>query len=169
MKHVVSKYMQVVYIFERTNNALIPSSICLLGDWQTDGVLCYTMFLPTSASPSSSGLGHRPFKAVTRVRVPLGAPRMFQPPAGGFFHARKSQVQGLEPARAEASCGRFRSGAPQARRTSSVAEGSAASPVGGTIEATATCGWLFSRPFGPRPGLWPAAPAHHGLPRCGRH
>lgn len=26
------------------------------------------------ASPSSSGLGHRPFKAVTRVRVPLGAP-----------------------------------------------------------------------------------------------
>ena len=26
------------------------------------------------ASPSSSGLGHRPFKATTRVRLPLGAP-----------------------------------------------------------------------------------------------
>lgn len=29
------------------------------------------------ASPSSSGLGHRPFKAVTRVRVPLGAPESY--------------------------------------------------------------------------------------------
>ena len=29
----------------------------------------------TSTSPSSSGPGHRPFKATTRVRFPLGAPR----------------------------------------------------------------------------------------------
>ena len=27
-----------------------------------------------SASPSSRGLGHRPFTAVTRVRIPLGTP-----------------------------------------------------------------------------------------------
>src|SRR5690606_8098046 len=32
-----------------------------------------------SKSPSSSGLGHRPFKAATRVRIPLGMPRN-QPP-----------------------------------------------------------------------------------------
>ena len=27
-----------------------------------------------AASPSSSGLGHRPFTAVTRVRIPSGTP-----------------------------------------------------------------------------------------------
>jgi hypothetical protein len=27
-----------------------------------------------SVPPSSSGLGYRPFKAVTRIRIPLGAP-----------------------------------------------------------------------------------------------
>ena len=27
-----------------------------------------------SKSPSSRGLGHRPFKAATRVRIPLGTP-----------------------------------------------------------------------------------------------
>ena len=27
----------------------------------------------SSAPPSSSGLGHRPFKAAARVRIPLGA------------------------------------------------------------------------------------------------
>ena len=29
--------------------------------------------VPTTWSPSSSGLGLRPFKAATRVRIPLGA------------------------------------------------------------------------------------------------
>jgi hypothetical protein len=36
--------------------------------------------LPRFKSPSSSGLGHRPFTAVTRVRVPLGTPEMVQHP-----------------------------------------------------------------------------------------
>lgn len=35
-------------------------------------------------SPSSSGLGHRPFKAGTRVRVPLGAPRINAGRTGRF-------------------------------------------------------------------------------------
>ena len=34
--------------------------------------------------PSSSGLGHRPLTAVTRVRVPLGSPINPNPPFGGF-------------------------------------------------------------------------------------
>ena len=33
------------------------------------------------APPSSSGLGHRPFKAAARVRIPLGAPVSAQPGA----------------------------------------------------------------------------------------
>lgn len=34
--------------------------------------------------PSSRGLGHRPFTAVTRVRISLGSP-LKSPPLGGFF------------------------------------------------------------------------------------
>lgn len=35
--------------------------------------------------PSSSGLGHRPLTAVTRVRVSLGSPIKNPPFMGGFF------------------------------------------------------------------------------------
>lgn len=35
--------------------------------------------------PSSSGLGHRPLTAVTRVRVSLGSPVKNPPFMGGFF------------------------------------------------------------------------------------
>src|SRR6185436_11322921 len=36
-------------------------------------------------SPSSRGLGHRPFTAVTGVRIPVGTPNKSKPPQGGLF------------------------------------------------------------------------------------
>ena len=35
---------------------------------------CRTVALPANRPPSSSGLGHRPFTAAARVRIPLGVP-----------------------------------------------------------------------------------------------
>lgn len=40
-------------------------------DWLTPGAAPYSSRV---RSPSSSGLGHRPFKAAARVRIPLGMP-----------------------------------------------------------------------------------------------
>jgi hypothetical protein len=49
--------------------------------WTPDPNVCNLRALPSgrrhrldTASPSSRGLGHRPFTAVTRVRIPLGTP-----------------------------------------------------------------------------------------------
>ena len=36
-------------------------------------------------SPSSRGLGHRPFTAVTGVRIPVGTPKQNRHPCGGVF------------------------------------------------------------------------------------
>ena len=51
------------------------------GAWTTDPKACNLRALPVgrrhcqdTASPSSRGLGHRPFTAVTRVRISLGTP-----------------------------------------------------------------------------------------------
>ncbi len=89
--------MQAVYNLQQARMARNSSSVRLLGNWQINANLWYTMFLPTTASPSSSGLGHRPFKAVTRVRVPLGAPLISQPPAGGFFVPAEAMSRDSNP------------------------------------------------------------------------
>ena len=44
-------------------------------------------------TPSSRGLGHRPFTAVTGVRIPVGSP--LKPPKGGFFYGEI--LRGREP------------------------------------------------------------------------
>src|SRR5262249_25016427 len=44
--------------------------------------------------PSSSGLGHRPFKAAARVRIPLGA--LLAGPAGGT-HGPLERLWGVAP------------------------------------------------------------------------
>ena len=39
-----------------------------------------------TTSPSSRGLGHRPFTAVTGVRIPVGTPLIKEPAKGRFFY-----------------------------------------------------------------------------------
>ena len=43
------------------------------------------MTVPQAMTPSSRGLGHRPFTAVTGVRIPLGSPNKKIHPKGWFF------------------------------------------------------------------------------------
>ena len=43
------------------------------------------MTVPQAMTPSSRGLGHRPFTAVTGVRIPLGSPNKKIHPKGCFF------------------------------------------------------------------------------------
>jgi hypothetical protein len=57
-----------------------PRSIRVAGSWclplcwgRPDGGPMPSAAVKPTAPPSSSGLGHRPFKAAARVRIPLGA------------------------------------------------------------------------------------------------
>ena len=51
---------------------LVPVSVPYAGAVPDGGLIRLRRPMP-SAPPSSSGLGHRPFKAAARVRIPLGA------------------------------------------------------------------------------------------------
>ena len=51
---------------------LVPVSVPYAGAVPDGGLIRLRRPRP-SAPPSSSGLGHRPFKAAARVRIPLGA------------------------------------------------------------------------------------------------
>lgn len=86
--------------------------------------------------PSSSGRGHRPFKAATRVRFPLGVPRIAQPrqtsvACPGFFMR--------QPYAGEGDC-----------------------PQGDPTPAKRPAGWALRRYDAPR-GASPAPPASSPL------
>ena len=56
----------------RRSALLVPVSVPYAGAVPDGGLIRLRRPRP-SAPPSSSGLGHRPFKAAARVRIPLGA------------------------------------------------------------------------------------------------
>ncbi len=57
---------------------------------------CFTS-VADEKSPSSRGLGHRPFTAVTRVRISLGTPKMQKPPTGWLLHFCVAQLVRTRP------------------------------------------------------------------------
>src|SRR5919106_699673 len=75
----------------------------------------YTWPVPRrgTSPPSSSGPGYRPFKAATRVRIPLGARNRIAGPveqSGRARHPVKVEVAGSNPVRPAPAPGRRRSG-----------------------------------------------------------
>src|SRR5918996_3640405 len=75
----------------------------------------YTWAVPRrgTSPPSSSGPGYRPFKAATRVRIPLGARNRIAGPveqSGRARHPVKVEVAGSNPVRPAPAPGRRRSG-----------------------------------------------------------
>src|ERR671918_393025 len=75
----------------------------------------YTWAVPRrgTSPPSSRGPGYRPFKAATRVRIPLGARNRIVGPveqSGRARHPVKVEVAGSNPVRPAPAPGRRRSG-----------------------------------------------------------
>src|ERR687892_2790644 len=75
----------------------------------------YTWLVPRrgASPPSSRGPGYRPFKAATRVRIPLGARNRIAGPveqSGRARHPVKVEVAGSNPVRPAPAPGRRRSG-----------------------------------------------------------
>ena len=89
-----------------------PRSIRFAGSWclpicwgGPDGGLMPSTAAKPTAPPSSSGLGHRPFKAAARVRIPLGA-RPDQEAARALAAMRWRVSRARRPGRAAGAPGR---------------------------------------------------------------
>src|ERR671918_140923 len=88
----------------------------------------YTWAVPRrgTSPPSSRGPGYRPFKAATRVRIPLGARNRIAGPveqSGRARHPVKVEVAGSNPVRPAPAPGRRRSGETRVRPAAPVPEG----------------------------------------------